>query len=290
MYKILSTVLFLFATYAIGTDFNIQCNKFASPLSGGYCIHVPMTERSGDILYYFHGAGLNEFTWQEEWYYTAQIRKEWKSSGTTLPTVVSLSFGPKWVLIEKNSSPSSGLFEVFTKKIIPEIEGQLGTIGGRRMAFGESMGGFNSVQLALKTKLFHKAAILCSPMAAVSCFSSASEIEKYMKNSTAWQYHKYAKENPIPESVAELFNAQKLMFPTEADWVKADPLALARNSAKVSTALYVAAGFYDPFVLYEGNEQFAEILKAKGADIDWRPQWGGHCAIDIPSLASFLTK
>jgi hypothetical protein len=35
---------------------------------------------------------------------------------------------------------------------------------------------------------------------------------------------------------------------------------------------------------------FAKTLKVRGANVEWRPQWGGHCAIDIVSLAAFLTR
>lgn len=291
MLKHLVTLVFFFSTIASAVDFTSQCKKFADPtLTGGYCIHTPTGEASRDIVYYLHGAQLNEKTWQEDWYYTAQIRKYWKEIGAKFPTVISISFGPFWVLAEENSGPFSGLLDKFTKQVMPMLEQEAGGLKGRRILMGESMGGINSIQLTFKTNLFDKVAILCAPMAEISGFSSKEEIEKFMKNSSAWQYYKDAKENPIPKLVGDLLEGQKLIFPTAEEWAKSDPLVLAKNANHLSSPIYLAVGFHDEFVAYEGNEKFAAILKAKGFNLEWRPQWGGHCAMDIPSLAAFLVK
>lgn len=290
MFRYVCLVALLISVSSIASDFKVQCDKFPALLTGGYCLHLPNNLGSGDIVYYLHGSGNNEFTWQEEWYYTAQVRKEWKEKKARLPIVVSISFGPIWLLAEKNSSQSSGLFELLISRIIPEIEKKLGGLKGRRLVLGESMGGFNSVQLGLKTAFFEKVAVLCAPMAGVSPFASELDIDAYVKKSSAWQYYKEVDPSVIDASVARIMKLIRSFFPTEDDWLKADPLKLAQMASKKTPLFYVSIGFYDKYVAFEGNEKFVEILRERGAQVEWRPQWGGHCSIDIPSLAAFLVQ
>jgi len=99
-----------------------ECDEFPEPLVGGYCLHVPASGPSGDIVYYLHGGGGSEFFWDDEWYYTRQIRKEWRETGAVVPVVVSVSFGRQWLLAEKNASQLSGLLEVFRDQVMPAVE------------------------------------------------------------------------------------------------------------------------------------------------------------------------
>ncbi len=266
-----------------------DCHSF---LTGGgrYCIYKGTD--NPDVLFYFHGNGLNETTWGEEFYYTSQIRKYWSDNELKAPTAVSVSFGDDGLISEKNSSQFSGSFENFTTQGLQEIEARLGGIKGRRILLGESMGGFNSVQLALKTDLFAKAAILCSPMAAgVTPFSSSEAVQAYLEKTSVWQYFKakHANTDVIAQTALKISIHAKKYFPTEQDWKNADPVSL--SSVKTSkTSFYVSSGYYDSFASFEGNEKFVKNLKAHGVAVDWRPHWGGHCAIDINSLGSFLVQ
>lgn len=286
-FLLLLSAVFCFSAQA---EWNIQCGKFPKPLDGGYCVHLPKQNPSGDIVYHLHGNNQSERTFQEEWYYTAQLRTWWKNNSSKLPTVVSISFGPTWLLAEKNSSPYSGLLDVMTTRVIPMIEQKLGGLKGRRMIFGESMGGFNSAQLALKTNLFHRAAILCSPMAPVSPFDSEKTIRDYVESTSAWQYYKDHNPEAVLSAVNMLRQLTTAFYPTPEEWLKGDPLALAQAPANPLMDLYVAIGFYDRYAAYEANEMFVQRLKTRQVNVDWRPQWGGHCAMDIPSLAHFLVR
>lgn len=205
---------------------------------------------------------------------------------------MAISYGPLWLLAEVNSSSKSGLFEQFAQRDFPEIETFLGGIRGKRLVMGESMGGFNAVQLALKTKIFSKAAILCAPMAdRVTPFSDKKIVDEYILKSSAWQYYKDSDPDIIYQNVAEMTALAKSFFPTESDWGSADPLQISRTvKVRSDLAVYLASGFYDRYAAYEGNKKFSEILRARRVHIDWRPQWGGHCSIDIPSLARFLVR
>lgn len=265
---------------ATSNEVVVSCEKNQSPLNGGYCITKTQGSGNQDVLYYFHGSGLSESTWLDEAYYTAQIRQQWHETQTQPPTVISISFGPQWILAEKNTSSYSGLFEIFTQLMLPKIERELGGIKGRRFLLGESMGGFNSIQMALKTKLFERVAILCAPIGEISPFSTQDEIDKFIEKTAANR-----------ENVLAIIKLGQAFFTNENEWQTASPLALAQTADTSSAAeLYIAAGYYDQYGLYAGNETFSKTLKKRGAKIDWRPQWGGHCAIDIPSLASFLSR
>jgi pimeloyl-ACP methyl ester carboxylesterase len=270
-------------------DYTQTCKTFAAPLTGGYCIHRPAHSRNPDVLYHFHGKGGSEQTWAEENFYTGQIRSFWKSRRMQPPTIVSVSFGKIWVLAKKNGSPISGLFETFVDKILPLIEKDLGIKKrGRRLLVGESMGGFNSTQMFFHTRLFRKIAILCAPLSDLSPFASPKEVEEFIQGSKAWTYHETTDPDSMRKAVGEMVQLGQGFYPTEADWKGADPMELATQVRRRMADVYLAAGMHDKYAVYEGNEKFDKLLRAKGVYVEWRPQWGGHCAMDIPSLARFL--
>lgn len=278
---------------AQATSFVSNCGQLTSEPILKYCVHTPAERKSNDIVYYLHGAYNSELTWQDDIFYTAQIRQEWENKKLPLPTVISVSYGPLWILNVKNSSPVSGLLEAFTEDITKKIEKEVGPLKGRRIVFGDSMGGYNSVQLAFKTKLFAKAAILCTPMSDLSPFASDPEIEAHVRTSSAYKYYYDPKDpssNPVLGSVKSIINLVRAFYGNQDEWNSGDPLQLAAKSLNVTPKLYVAAGLYDKFAVYEGNVKFVSILKSRNVDVDWRPQWGGHCSMDIPSLAKFLVE
>ncbi len=268
---------------------NPMCGTFTP--SGGYCIY-PGSPQNADVVYYFHGKEDDPAVtepykrWGESNYYPRQIRDYWAAKGMAAPTVISVSLANIWLFNDQT-------LHLFTAQIRPALENAIGGLRGRRLIVGESMGGFNTTQLAFRTALFEKAAILCAPMVdGVSPFSPPEEIEAYMKRSTAYSYHGEAGVDVLRKNIGDSVNLARYFFPTPAAWAAADPLQLAAH-ASVGGALkqvYVAAGFHDSYVLYEGNVKFASLLTRTGVDVDWRPQWGGHCAMDIPSLAEFLIK
>lgn len=265
-----------------------SCSSFPPPLKGSYCVH-PSTTGSKDIAYYLHGRGGDAAQWKDPWYYTSQIQTYWKEHQLSSPTVISISFGEVWLLAKQNSSSSSGLLDLLVAKIIPTIESQLGGLQGERLVFGESMGGFNSIQLILKTNLFSRAATICAPMSEVSPFAEEKDILDYVHETAAWQYYKDHSPQTVWTAVRGSVALAKHFYPSPAEWAEADPIQLAK-ATEVGAKLYVSVGYYDPYVNYEGNERFVEILKAKGADVEWRPMWGGHCVVDIPSVANFLSS
>lgn len=289
--KFLIALIVLFTSVAFADDFTKQCGQFTAPLTGGYCIYTPVVDRSRDVLYVLHGHKGSQLDWEDPWNFTEQIRQEWKARRARRPTVISLSFGSTWLLAEKNASPYSGLFEALTQQVMPSLEKSIGGVRGRRIVMGISMGGFNTVQLALKTRLFNKAAALCAPMSEVSPFASNEEIETNLQKSSAYQYWKDSDQQAVHNAVFTSVQLAKGFYPTQADFDKANPLVLAANSNWTNrTALYVTAGFYDVYALYEGNQKFVDLLRGNHMYVEWHPMWGGHCVMDIPSLSRFLVN
>lgn len=272
------------------------CVEYPTPLpqqKGGLCLHPG--EENADVLYYLHGKDGDAQIWGLEGFWSQQIRDWWKAKGHPAPTVVSISLGAAWLLGPKNNAPAGfGLLEHFLAKVMPDIEARLGGVKGRRLLLGDSMGGFNAIQLGMKTDLFDKVAALCAPIGNdISPFASDEELAAYVRKSSAFRSGKHGS-----EGFDLLFGSLKLVqmvagfFWTDAEEFKAsDPLLMARALRSPRSAQwYLAAGFFDHYVTYEGNEAFASALAASGTSVDWRPQWGGHCAVDVPSLADFLVR
>ncbi len=267
-----------------------QCND----LPGGkvhYCIYETAGSTNPDVIYYFHGRFGKAERWAETDFYSENLRKEWIATGKQAPKVVALSFGPVWLLAEQNTSPYSGLFEVMRDQVIPAMEQIIGGTKGQRIILGESMGGFNTLQMALKTPLFSKAASLCAPIVnGVDPFDSEDKINEFIKKSAAYAYHGEAGLEEIQEKVGEMIGMGIAVWKTRENWQKSDPLLVAASVDKTTAPIsfYVNAGFYDPFALYEGNIELVKTLLLKKIPVEWHPEWGGHCKIDIPSLARFL--
>lgn len=256
-----------------------KCVDSHQPVPWTYCKSVTEGSRNTDVLYHFHGKGLSAKTWAETDYYTSMVREEWARRGQQAPVVVAVSFGPIWLMVEKNKSPASGLFEVFTKVVMPTVEKTIPHFSGRRLAVGESMGGFNATQIALKAgDLFARVAILCPPIVEMSPFASKEEVEKFIVTTKA-----------KPQLVEQIIQISRYFMPEEGDWKRSSPLGLAQtNLSWRSPKLYVSCGLYDEYGFFRGAEKFAEVGEQRGSRVQWRPLYGGHCAIDPPSLAAFL--
>lgn len=152
------------------------------------------------------------------------------------------------------------------------------------------MGAFNTLQLALRTPHYSKAAVLCAVVGDhLSPFSSEAELLEALRQSTAYKYHGEEGLEFMLSRIQGALHLARHFYPTLEEWNEFDPMSLALTST-TATDFYIASGFHDAFASYEGNVKLAEVLESKGLKVDWRPQWGGHCAIDIPSLARFLVE
>ena len=75
------------------------------------------------------------------------VQAYWQKAGWLPPTVISLSYGPVWLLAPKGQAEHSGLLNSIWPAI-SAIEVRVGK-PRRRLLMGESMGGLNSLVLGL---------------------------------------------------------------------------------------------------------------------------------------------
>ena len=246
-----------------------------------YCVHIPADGKvNGDIAYLLHGRGLDENIWNDDTFYTAMIQQYWFEHLITPPTVVTVSFGKFWLLAPKGKAARSGLLEVFTKEVIPEVEQKIGK-PVKRIIFGESMGGLNSLIIGMKTgNLFKKVAALCPAVYLASPFSAFTTLEAFIKRTGA-----------DPKTIFGVIKLSKDYFADETEWNQASPPQLLEKMDKVNAPhFYLSCGLYDKYGNFEGNQYLADYARKKNIAMDWHPLYGGHCAIDIPSLSEFLAN
>lgn len=256
------------------------CSK--APVDFSYCVTQDEGSHNPDVLYYLHGITFNEKTWRRKDFYPEMIRQVWKYENVEAPTVISVSFGPTWLLVDQNTSPKSGLLDVFLKAVMPRVEAGIGGVKGKRLLIGESMGGFNATQLVLKAPgEFSKAAILCPAITAVSPYATPDEVKAYI-----------ARNKADPKKVALALQVSKYFVPDATTWDAIAPLSQAATRLNDRTPdMYLSCGSSDEYGFYEGVAKFADIASKNLNHFTWHPIFmGPHCSVDAGSVAHFLVN
>jgi Putative esterase len=229
-----------------------------------------------DIIYHFHGRNLDNTIWNDDTYFTSLIQSYWQKLNIKPPTVVLISYGPEWLLTPKNSMVESGLMDDFISNL-PLIESTIG-IPKNRILLGESMGGLNVLILGLShPKLFSRVASLSPGVYLDSPFSDFNKIKEGLKRTGA-----------DPKIAFGIYKMAKKYVSNEEEWKGISPIDLIKKANVNYPELYLSCGLYDKYGNYEGTEALANIANLKGAKTHWHPIYGGHCAIDIATLADFL--
>ncbi len=229
-----------------------------------------------DIIYHFHGRNLDHTIWNDDTYYTSLIQSYWQKSNVKPPTVVLVSYGPEWLLTPKNSRVESGLMDDFVSNL-PLIESKIGK-PKNRILLGESMGGLNVLILGLShPELFSRVASLCPGVYLDSPFSDFNEIKAAIKRTGA-----------DPKIALGIYKIAKTYASNEEEWKEISPIHLIKSANVHYPELYLSCGLYDKYGNFEGTEALANVAILKGVKTQWHPLYGGHCAIDITSLADFL--
>ena len=245
-----------------------------------YCVHRAAAGVNADMVYHLHGRNLEAETWNDPSYFTAMIQAYWQHKSLLPPTVISLSYGPVWLLAPKGQAERSGLLDT----IWPDISAIETRVGKprRRLLVGESMGGLNSLVLGLsQPQHFDKVAALCPNVYLDSPFTPLSQIRAAMVRTGA-----------DPRIVIGLWQLALSYVSNAEEWRRISPLALIEGAANQAArpSLYLSGGLYDRYGLYEGTERLAQRAAQLGLPTEWHPVYGGHCAIDIVSLGSFLAR
>lgn len=243
-----------------------------------YTIYRAENGVSDDVIYYLHGRNLDPSVWNDDTYFTAQLQAFWQRSSNKPPTVVVVSYGPVWLLTPKNSQEESGLLDDFIGRL-PEVESNVG-MPGHRILLGESMGGLNVLILGLsRPEMFSKVASLCPGVYLGSPFSDYSTMSAGIKRTGA--------DPKIIYSVTQL--AKKYVSNNE-EWNAINPISLIERADQSYPELYLSCGLYDKYGNFEGTEALANLAIRRGVKTTWHPFYGGHCVIDVASLADFLTS
>jgi Putative esterase len=245
-----------------------------------YCVHRAAGGVNGDVLYHLHGRNLEAEIWNDPTYFTAMVQGYWQRMGLLPPTVVSLSYGPVWLLAPKGQAEHSGLLDTIGPHI-SAIEARIGQ-PRRRLLMGESMGGLNSLVLGLsQPQRFDKVAALCPNVYLDSPFAPFSQIREAITRTGA-----------DPRIAFGLWQLARRYVADDGEWRRMSPLALIEAGAvqEARPSLYLSAGLYDRYGLYEGVERLALRAVQRGLPTEWHPLYGGHCAIDLASLGAFLIR
>jgi pimeloyl-ACP methyl ester carboxylesterase len=241
-----------------------------------YCVYRAQAPTSGDVVYHFHGRNLDERIWNDDTYWTSMVQSEWQRTGATPPVVVTLSYGPVWLLVPKGKTQESGLLDDFIAKL-PELDKKTGT-PKRRILLGESMGGLNVLIAGLShPERFAKLASLCPGVYSTSPFDSLSTIKQSLERTGA-----------DPKIGFGIWLMAKKYVADDTEWRRISPLSLIQQSHQRYPSMYLSNGLYDAYGNFEGTQQLASEATRRGVPVEWHPLYGGHCAIDASSLARFL--
>lgn len=247
-----------------------------------YCINQPTGPSAPDRVYHLHGRGLDAEAWNDPSYFTAQVQGEWQRRGLPAPTVVTLSYGREWLLTPRGQAPRSGLLDRIGPQL-DRLDAQLDARTGtprRRMLVGESMGGLNVLTLGLSQPgRFDRIAALCPGVYQDSPFASLGTLRAALQRTGA-----------DPKVAFGVWWLARQHVADDAEWARTSPLALIETLARAPRrpALYLSCGLYDRYGNFEGTQALATRAQALGVDTEWHPLYGGHCAVDITSLARFL--
>jgi pimeloyl-ACP methyl ester carboxylesterase len=243
-----------------------------------YCVYRAVGGVNGDIVYHLHGRGLDERIWNDDTYLTAMLQARWQAAGAPPPTVVTLSYGPSWLLTPKGRMSDSGLLDDMMRRL-PAIEAKVGS-PRRRMLLGESMGGLNVLIAGLSyPDKFAKVAALCPGVYVDSPFAKLSTLVAAAQRTGA---------NP---KIAFGIRAMAMTYAADdAEWRRVSPLELIKRARPDYPALYLSCGLYDNYGNFEGSEQLAGMARQRGVQTEWRPLYGGHCVTDASSVGDFLLK
>jgi pimeloyl-ACP methyl ester carboxylesterase len=254
-----------------------QCGQ-QGPLR--YCVYRATGGVNGDVVYHLHGRNLEAEIWNDPIYFTAMVQGQWQRAGQRPPTVVSLSYGPVWLLAPQGQAEHSGLLD----RIWPDIRAIEARIGPpqRRRLVGESMGGLNALVLGLsQPQHFDKVAALCPNVYLQTPFDPLRQIGAAV-----------ARTGAEPRIVFGIWSLARRHAANAEEWRRLAPLSLIEGAAlaQARPSLYLSAGLYDRYGLYEGTERLAQRAAERGLPTEWHPLYGGHCAVDIASLAQFLLR
>lgn len=271
-----------------GAAVSAECGKLATQ-SGvvGYCINEGDRTKNPDVLYYFHGAFPPGTADPEKAGLAPEndLLKFWQIANLERPTIITLSWGPTWVLKDDKLT-------AFESEVVPQLEARLTSPGaGRRMVLGTSMGGLNAfLAWTRMPQSFQAAAFQCPAFTPFSPF--ANGVEKLLRageiaGESARGVVKQIKETPDRFESLDLFSEIfGPYFSSTEEWrAHQPPLAMTSLAGRALAPAYLVHNAQDQFG-FDGAPEIA----ASGHAITIERQSGKHCADDWTiGLAKFLS-
>lgn len=244
------------------------------------------------IIYFFHGSGGDAFTWKNAF---KSFHDEWERNGLARPVVVAVYFGPKWFFVSNEEVGEQGILEEFWQEIVPNIETQLS--GGiiNRYAIGQSMGGYNALQVALDRPQFFLKMVLFSPAVFnLSPYTTDNEIYAYAKRTASLSYKQRLKYFLFGRNVNSLasnkiIQNRRKFIPDHQSWEKTSVYRNARNSIGPEFPNFlVTCGDKDGFGLFDRGKTLVDIVNEKGGFAEFHLLDGKHMVRDDKLTVSFL--
>lgn len=258
---------------------HVSCGiQTSSEASFKFCIYQPRQSKNNDIVYFFHGLDGDERTWFNQYFGTRLIHNLWHIWGYH-PRIITISFGPKWLLVNNERSHLLAYFKSF---IMPLLEHKVGGINrGRRHLIGQSMGGFNAAEVSLKNPgLFKNVALLCPAITSIGPFASDYEVGKYIQRTGA-----------NPDFVKKLIDLGQEYFVDPEDWKNHDPLTLLSHyKAKKKSNFFISVGNEDDYGFQEGSLKFKLISKVRNFSSRIILVPGSHCNFSRWGAARFIWR
>ena len=264
-----------------------ECGKLLTRTGTvNYCINKMDQTKNPDVLYYFHGAALDDSPhpltqWSRG---DARLFSAWLDAGLARPTFIAVSWGHRWILKDDKLA-------AFQNEIIPQLELKLGVpFTARRMVLGDSLGGLNAfIAWAKAPHLLYSAAFRCPAFTEIG--PDATEFQKLRAAEAMLGRHEdfRDKDREIGESLIWLNGWSELvkpLFGSTEEWLHFQPPLMMKSirGQKLPPA-YLINNKRDQFGFNDAPE-----IGAAGHSITYEVNNGGHCEIiSTDGLVRFLS-
>lgn len=229
------------------------------------CVYAPEGGENRDVVYFFHYATGDERSWNRLGLSRA-FYAEYRRRGRPAPRVVTVSYGPYWLLTD-----APGLRQTVTLKdfnaLRARVERGLAPVA-RRYLWGMSQGGYDAAVAALSAPRDWAAVALSCPALEASTPYKKPQREPTARSAEGRQLFTYR-------------------LSGDAAWRAGNPLALVA-AARHPPPFWIEANADDEFGYLSGARALAEALRGAGDAAVLVVSPGGHCAIDARAAARFL--